>query len=172
VASALLVVDVQQLLIDRLPPARAEEYLGTLSGVIDRARRAGVPVVYIRHGDEELVPGTRAWGITATIAPAPGEPVVDKRFRDAFRETDLAEVLARSGVDHVIVTGIQTEYCVDATLREAERRGYRVTLVADGTATFDVDGATEAQIRAQVHRVAQGRIAEIVPSADLFASQA
>lgn len=123
-------------MIDRLPPARAEEYLGTLSALIAR------------------------------------EPIVDKRFRDAFRETDLHDVLVRAGVDHVIVTGIQTEYCVDATLREAERRGYRVTLVSDGTATFDVEGATEAQIRAQVHRVAQGRIADIVPSAALFNTQA
>jgi nicotinamidase-related amidase len=168
-AIALLVIDVQRALVDDLAPARRSALLGTLGALLDRAHGAGVPVVYVRHdgAPDELLPGTPAWEIASEIAPRPGEPIVDKRFRDAFRETTLADVLDKLDVDHVVVSGMQTEFCIDATVREAERRGYRVTLVEDGHATYAVDGASEEQIRAQVHRIAE-RLAQIVPAAELF----
>jgi nicotinamidase-related amidase len=171
-ATALLVVDVQQALVDDLAPARRSAFLATLGALLDQARAAAIPVVYIRHdgSPDELVPGTPPWEVAGAIAPRAGEPIVEKRFRDAFRETTLAEVLSRLDVDHVVLCGMQTEFCVDATLREAERRGYRVTLVGDGHATFDAEGASEEQIRAQVHRVA-ARLARIVPAAELFTTR-
>jgi nicotinamidase-related amidase len=167
-STALLVVDVQNEVIDELTPDRRATFVAVLAELIARARAYGAPVVYIRHNDEFLTVGSKGWEIAAEIAPRPGEPIVDKRYRDAFRETDLQDVLARLGVDQVVICGIQTEFCVDATLREAERRGYAVTLAADAHATYPVEGATEEQIRAQVHRVAADRIAKIVPTAQLF----
>ncbi|HEY6357372.1 MAG TPA: cysteine hydrolase family protein [Vicinamibacterales bacterium] len=168
-ATALLVIDVQQALVDALESHRRAPFLRTLSELIARARAAGTPVLYVRHADDELRPNTREWEIAAEIAPQPGDAIIEKRHRDSFRETDLHDVLSRLGTDHVVVCGMQTEFCVDATMREADRRGYRVTLIADGHATYPVDGATEEQIRAQVHRVARGRVAEIVSADDLFA---
>jgi nicotinamidase-related amidase len=144
--------------------------LGTLGTLLERARGSGVPVVYVRHDGSpgELVPGTPGWEVAGEIAPRPGEPIVDKRFSDAFRETDLAAVLEKLGAGRIVACGMQTEYCVDATIREAERRGYHVTLVQDGHATYSAEGASEEQIRAQVHRVARGRLAEILPAAEIF----
>jgi nicotinamidase-related amidase len=169
-ATILLVIDVQRALVDALEPRRRAAFMATLGGLLERARGSGVPVVYIRHdgSPDELVHGTPEWEIAAEIAPRPGEPVVDKRFSDAFRETSLAAVLGERGADSVVACGMQTEYCVDATIREAERRGYHVTLVADGHATYPAEGASEEQIRAQVHRVARGRAGRIVPAAELF----
>ena len=167
-SSALLVVDVQRDLVRYLTPQRREEFLNKLRDLIERARTTGTPVVYIRHNDEELVLDTDGWEIAAEITPRADERVVEKTYRDAFRETDLQQVLSNLSVDHVVVCGMQTEFCVDATLREAERRGYRVTLAADCHATFPVDGATEEQIRAQVNRVAAGPVA-VVPASSLFA---
>jgi nicotinamidase-related amidase len=168
-ATALLVIDVQRELVDYLPPDRQAELLATLGATLERARGAGIPVVYVRHdgGADELTPGTPGWEIAHEIAPHASEPIVDKRFPDSFRETNLADVLGALDADRVVVCGMQTEYCVDATLREAERRGYRVTLIEDGHATYAAEGASEEQIRRQVHRVARG-LAEIVPAAQLF----
>jgi nicotinamidase-related amidase len=169
-ATALLIVDVQRMLVDELPLERRTAFVSTLNSLLGRARAAGVAVVYVRHdgGATELTVGTPEWQIASEIAPRSNEPVVDKRFRDAFRETNLAEVLASVGADHLVVGGMQTEFCVDATIREAERRGYRVTLVEDGHATYAVDGTSEEQIRNQVHRVARNRVAQIVPARELF----
>jgi nicotinamidase-related amidase len=168
--TALLVIDVQRELVDALPSARRTVFLATLAELLERARAAGVAVVYVRHdgGPTELTAGTAGWQIAGEIAPKPHEPIVDKRFRDAFRETTLADVLATIGADHLVVGGMQTEFCIDATIREADRRGYRVTLIEDGHATFADGLVSEGQIRALVHRVARGEVAEIVPAAELF----
>jgi nicotinamidase-related amidase len=166
--SALLVIDVQRALVAELAEERRREFLGTLGRVIDGARTGGVPVVYVRHADEELVVGTDGWEIVDAIGPRGGEPIVEKRFRDSFRETDLDAVLAHLDVEHLVVCGMQTEFCVDATVREAERRGFRVTLVGDAHATYPVDGMSAEQIVAHVNRVARG-IADVVDSARVWA---
>ncbi len=154
--------------MQELEPARRSEFLRTLSGILERARENGVAVVYVRHQDDgPLRAGTDAWQIAKEVAPAPEDPIVEKRYCDAFRDTDLAAVLERLGARSIVVCGMQTEYCIDATIREGERRGYDVTLVSDGHATYPADDLTEEQIRRHVHRVARERIA-IVPAADLF----
>ncbi|MGD1066883.1 MAG: cysteine hydrolase family protein [Vulcanimicrobiaceae bacterium] len=163
-------MDVQKGLVDYLPPARSCAFVPTIRGLIDRARAQGVPVVYVQHEEdgEGLVRGTPMWEIAGAIAPLPDDPIVAKRHRDAFRETDLADVLTRLGADRLVVCGMQTEFCIDATIREAERRGYAVTLVGDGHATYDDGALTEEQIRGHVNRVAGGVVATIVPATDLF----
>jgi nicotinamidase-related amidase len=173
-AAALLVIDVQQSLVEELVPDRRDRFLAVLRALLGNARAAAVPVVYVRHdgAPEELIPGTAGWHVAAEIAPEPGEPIVDKRFRDSFRGTNLAEVLDGLDADEVFICGMQTEFCVDATVREAERRGYRVTLIEDAHATSPGGGLSEEQIRAHVHRVARDKVARIVPSAQLFGSPA
>jgi nicotinamidase-related amidase len=114
-------------------------------------------------------PGSDDWQIANEVAPLEGEPIVEKRYRDAFRETNLDDVLRGLDVNRVIVCGMQTEFCIDATIREAERRGYRVDLVGDAHATGSGGGLTEDQIRAHVNRVADGAVARIVPADEAFA---
>jgi nicotinamidase-related amidase len=167
-AVALLVVDVQRELVQGLEAERRSAFLRTLSGLLERARAADVPVVYVRHQDDYLVAGTGDWQIADEIAPRATDRIVEKRYRDAFRETDLAEVLQRLGVDEIVVCGMQTEFCIDATVREGERRGYRVTLVGDGHATYAAGGLTEEQIRDHVNRVAHGDVAKIVAAVEMF----
>jgi len=173
-ATALLVIDVQRALVDELEPEPRTAFLQTIVPVLARARAAHTPVVYVRHNGspEELFPGTAGWEIAAEIEPEPGEPIVDKRFRDAFRETNLAEVLTGLAVDDLVICGMHSEFCVDATVREAERRGYRVALVEDGHVTLPGGGLTAEQIRAHVNRVARGRVARLVPAAATFAPAA
>jgi nicotinamidase-related amidase len=167
--SALLVIDVQQQPLSELSSGeRRAEFLAVLASLVERARERGMPVVYVRHSDEWMRPGSDDWQIASEVAPLAGEAIVEKRFRDAFRETDLAEVLGRLGAGHLIVCGMQTEFGIDATIREAERRGYRVDLVGDAHATGPAGGLSEEQIRTHVHRVAEGAVARIVRAADLF----
>lgn len=164
-----MVIDVQQALVDYLPESRRTEFIALLAALLRDARAAHVPVVYVRHQDEELVANTPGWAIAAAIGPQAGESIVDKRERDAFRDTNLAQLLEGLHVDHLIVCGMQTEYCVDSTVREAERRGYAVTLVADGHATFDSAELSERQIRDHVNAVAHGIARAIVPAHEALA---
>jgi nicotinamidase-related amidase len=138
--------------------------------LLDRARSTGLPIVFVQHDGSpaELIPGTPEWEIASEIAPRAGEPIVEKRFNDAFVQTALTDVLASFDADHVIATGMQTDFCVNATIGGATERGYRVTLVADAHATSPSTGKSEQQIRDAMHEDTLARGARIVSAAELF----
>lgn len=135
--TVLLVIDVQNGVVangwDR------DGVLERLSTLIGRARKDGVPVVYVQHIDEELVEGAEAWRIHERVAPRESESIVAKRYGDAFVETTLSETLARLEAGHLIIAGAQTDACIRSTVHRAMGLGYDVTLAADCHTTDDRD---------------------------------
>lgn len=163
---ALLVIDVQVAMFDE-PVYRGEELLRTIGGLIAKARAANLPVIYVQHctGPEEpLVPGTRGWQIHPAIAPVAGDPIIQKQHSDSFLETTLQEELTRLGIKQLIVSGMQTEFCVDTTSRRAYSLGYAVTLVADAHSTFDSAVLPAEQIVAHHNYVLSGGFAHVQPA--------
>lgn len=148
--TALLVIDVQRAMFDEAYPVyEGEALLERLQSLIARARAAGVPVIYVRHGEgpgEPLAVGTDGWQIHPAIGPEAGERVIDKQTPDSFHETGLQAELAALGVEHLVVAGIQTEMCVDTTCRRAFSLGYQVTLVQDAHSTLDSATLSAPQI--------------------------
>jgi len=157
--AALLVIDVQLGMFEEGDPVhRSDELLATINGLITRARDAGIPVIYVQHsgGDDHLLnPISPGWPIHPAIAPAKDELVIHKRHPDSFQETNLQHELETRGIRHLIVAGIQTEYCVDTTCRRAYSLGYDVTLVQDGHSTWDTKHLKASQIIAH-HNEALG----------------
>jgi nicotinamidase-related amidase len=156
--TALLVIDAQIGLLDGA--YRAGEVLGAISTALDRARSSGAPVIFMRHNHASFAPlmkGAATWEIHPQAAPKPGEIVLDKTASDSFWETDLQAVLDKSGVERIVVAGLQTEFCVDATCRAALSRGFDVTLVADGHTTGDA--VTDAATTIKHHTYALTRLA-------------
>ncbi|GAA1223691.1 cysteine hydrolase family protein [Prauserella halophila] len=133
--TALMVVDVQNAVVDEA--YRRDAVVATIGALVDRARRAGVPVVWVRHADEELVEGSPGWQIVPELQPAGGEAVVGKNYGDAFEDTDLESVLAARGAGTLVVTGAETDACIRSTLHGAFTRGYDVTLVGDAHTAGD-----------------------------------
>ena len=131
----LLVVDVQNDVMDVC--AHADEVVGCIAVLVERARVAGTPVVWVRHHDSGLVEGSDGWRIVPELVPAADEPIVDKEWGDAFADTDLAESLSAAGVTEIVLCGAQTDYCIRSTLHGALVRGYPVTLVEDAHTTED-----------------------------------
>jgi nicotinamidase-related amidase len=78
-----------------------------------------------------LIRGERGHDIIPALAPAPGEPVVDKPGKGAFFATDLHAILTNRGIENLIVGGVTTEVCVHTTVREANDRGYRCVVAED-----------------------------------------
>jgi len=133
--TALLVVDVQTGVV---AGAHArDETVANVGTLVERARRAGVPVVWVRHADDELVPGTGDWQIVPELAPAEDEPIVEKRYGDSFEDTSLEDVLSGLAIGSLVVAGAQTDACIRSTLHGAFARGYDATLVSDAHTTED-----------------------------------
>ncbi|MFF1573757.1 isochorismatase family protein [Leifsonia sp. NPDC058292] len=152
-AKGLMLIDVQRNMLDGDGAIEgAVGFRQALSALIDQARDAGVPIVHVkndgRRGDPDE-PGTNGWELV--FRPLPGEPVVRKDVGDAFESNPaLADVLRAMGVDTVVIAGLQSEHCVQATSRGALGRGLRVELPADGHATYD-DGEPAAEISRRVN---------------------
>src|SRR5215471_12335246 len=83
-----------------------------------------------------LVRGEPGHDIIPALYPIPGEPVIDKPGKGAFYQTDLDLLLHNRGIENLLVCGVTTEVCVNTTVREANDRGYRCIVVADGCGSY------------------------------------
>jgi nicotinamidase-related amidase len=135
--TALLVVDVQNDVVGTA--WHREEVVGRIGDLVQRARAAATPVVWVQHNEEEMPIGSPGWQIIDDLVPADGEPRIDKQYGDSFADTDLESVFEEKKVGHVVLCGAQTDACITATLYGAVHRGYDVTLVADAHTTDDTE---------------------------------
>jgi len=175
--TALVVIDVQVGVVgdayDR------DRIVGNVATLVDAARAAGVPVVWVQHSHPEYLPiGSEGWHYVPELTIADGEPVVGKTYADSFEDTDLEAVLAAGGIGRLVVAGAQTDECIRSTLHGALVRGYDATLVSDAHTTEDQSeyGAptpdlvvAHTNLYWQYHR-APGREAGIVATAEAFVS--
>lgn len=127
-------------------PGGAMEVQGADSAVARAAellrawRYRKLPVVHVQHLASRpdatfLCPGTPGAEIHPEVSPLPSEPVVQKASPNAFRGTDLEQVLRDHGAESLVVAGMMTHMCVDTTVRAASDLGFAVRLAADATAT-------------------------------------
>lgn len=115
--SALLVVDVQTALIKE-HPYNEGKVIENIKRLISIARDSKKEVLFVRHDDGiggELEYGTDGWQIYNEILPHKDEKVFEKKYNSAFFKTGLKEYLEAKKIVTIILTGLQTEYCIDAT---------------------------------------------------------
>lgn len=133
---ALLVVDMQVAVVEQAHERDA--IVARIADLVARARSAGAPVVWVQHQDANLVTDSPGWAIVAELQPATTEPLIHKRYGDAFEGTELEALLERLGVGRLVVTGAQTDACIRNTIHGAFVRGYDTTLVGDCHTTEDL----------------------------------
>ncbi len=131
-----------------------EGHAADLSDCPPAKRERGNPA--LRIGDDGpmgrvLIHGEAGHAIVPSLAPIPGELVIDKPGKGAFYATPLEAELKKRGITHLVFAGVTTEVCVQTTMREANDRGYQCLLVDDATESYfpEFKAATLAMIRAQ-----------------------
>lgn len=147
-AATLVVIDVQREYMEPEPFVTRDgnDLISKCRKLLDSARAAGAPVVFVRHLDREPPADPAKAEICPELAPRPGEPVVEKRFASAFMKTDLDETLARRSAKHLVVCGLATFGCLNATVVCALCKGYEVTVVRDAHGARPLSDATVDQI--------------------------
>ncbi|MFF1875536.1 isochorismatase family protein [Kitasatospora herbaricolor] len=152
--NALILVDAQRDMLEgETAVEQAETFRAALFELLERARAAGVPIVHVQNDGavgEPDQPWTPGWELS--FRALPGEPVVRKAVGNTFEANPaLADVLRAMGVDAVVVAGLQSERCIQATSRGALAHGFDVTVPSDGHTTYD-DGEPAAAIAERVTR--------------------
>ena len=171
--TALLVIDVQNGVVGEA--WERDRVVANVAALVDRARAAGVEVVWVAHSGEGLERDSEAWQYASPLVRRDEEPLVHKRWADSFEETDLEAVLAERAVGRLVVAGAQTDECIRSTLHGAIVRGYDATLVADAHTTEDLSeyGAPTPDLVVAhtnlywANHAAPGRTAGTVDTADV-----
>ena len=142
----LLIIDIQR---DYFPGGRhplvgPEEAAANAGRVLAAFRAAGEPVVHVQHAwdapdAEYLQPGTPGFDIHDAVRPEGDEPVVQKAEPNAFVGTGLDERLRGLGTGELVVAGMMSSMCVDATVRAAVDLGFSTTVVHDACAAPDLE---------------------------------
>ena len=147
---ALLIIDLQVGLLEEEPRAvESDGVIGRINAMAERARARGAPVIFCQH-EETGTPwafATAGWQLDARLVRQMGDLHVRKTALDAFLGTTLQDQLVARGVDHLVVAGYASEFCVDTTVRRAAGLGYAVTLVSDAHTTQDKPHLSADHIR-------------------------
>lgn len=143
--TALLLIDIQNDYF----PGGANELIGAqLAGqnagiLVKMFRKQAAPVIHIRHistrpGSTFFLPDTPGADIHESVAPADGERIIVKHYPNSFRETELLDYLRSKGITDLVIAGMMTHMCVDATVRAAKDLGFNIILAGDACATKDL----------------------------------
>lgn len=144
---ALIVIDIQNEYFENggIPLVNPVKASLNARKVLEHFRENDLPIAHIQHvsADAEAMPifveGTDGVEIHENVKPLDGERVFQKFYPNSFRETGLLDYLKENGVTEVIITGMMTHMCVDATTRAAFDFGYKCTVIGDTCASRDLE---------------------------------
>ena len=137
----LLVIDIQKGITDsRL--YNFDSFIKETQRIIDSARRNNVEIIYVQHDDG---PGTGFsvgdWDfeIADQVAPKNGEKIFVKSINSCFGNKEFVQYLQELEDKNLMIVGLQTNFCIDATVKSAFERGFDVIIPKGTNSTFDND---------------------------------
>ena len=137
----LLVIDIQKGITDnRL--YNFEGFIENTTKIIDTARKNHVELIYIQHDDgpgSGFSAGDEAYEIADQVRSQAGEKIFCKTINTCFGNKEFADYLNKSGEKQLMIIGLQTNFCIDATVKSAFERGYEVIIPEGANSTFDND---------------------------------
>ena len=177
--SALLLIDIQNDYFSggKMELVHAEE-AGVQAGTLLKAARIKkILIIHIQHLSTRpdasfFIPGTPGSEIHELVSPQTGESIVQKNYPNSFRGTNLGKILTDAGIDHLIIAGMMTHMCVDATVRAAADLGYCITLASDACATRNLnwDGKIipAAEVQGAFLAALSGLYAQVIPVSEIL----
>ncbi|GHD78638.1 cysteine hydrolase family protein [Vogesella fluminis] len=170
--SALLIIDMQHGLYHSPDaPWQRETVLANIQQLIHQAHATGAPVLAARHtgpAGSPIAAGNAAWQLLPELQLDPAQDVIfDKTRPDCFTGTLLQDWLHERGIQRLVIAGMKTQYCVDATCRSASDRGLQCLLAADAHTCMDTSQLSARQIVAHHNATLHGAFAQVLPSSQI-----
>ena len=144
--TALIIIDIQNDYFDggSNKLAGSNEAAKNARLILDDFRSKGLPIVHVQHIATRptatfFIPDTLGADIFVDVRPFDDEKLIIKHYPNSFRETDLLEYLQSLDISQLVICGMMTHMCVDATTRAAKDFGFECTLISDACATKDLE---------------------------------
>lgn len=137
----VLAIDIQKgITDDRL--YNFDSFIQNTVKILETARKNQVEVIYFQHDDgpgSGFSVGDEDFEIATQVAPMEGEKIYTKDINSCFGNKEFAEYLEEVKEDTLMIVGLQTNFCIDATIKSAFERGYKVIVPKGANSTFDND---------------------------------
>ena len=122
----LLIVDTQKMIMTNFLYA-FDTFSQNVIDLINEARNNKIEVIFVRHDDGTvLTKGVDGFEIYDSFAPRADEKIFDKYVNSAFRNTGLKDYLRNKNENDIVIAGLQTEYCIDATIKCGFEHGFHM----------------------------------------------
>ncbi|MFH7000666.1 cysteine hydrolase family protein [Flavobacterium bizetiae] len=142
--TALIIIDIQN---DYFPGGtmelvEPEKAALKAKEVLSYFRENKMPVIHVQHialqeGATFFLPNTKGAEINSIVAPLANEKIITKNYPNSFRDTKLLEYLHENNITNLVIAGMMTDVCIDATVRASMDNGFNNTLISDAVATRD-----------------------------------
>jgi len=135
----LLVVDTQKAITNN-KLYQFEVFESRVKELIKKSRNNGVEIIFVRHDDgpgNELTKGNDGFEIYEGFMPDNDELIFDKTVNSSFKDTGLLEYLRKKEENTVVIVGLQTDYCIDATIKAGFEHGFKMIVPENTNSTFD-----------------------------------
>lgn len=143
---ALIIIDIQNDYFDKGTMTLVGSELASQNArlVLDRFRAEGLPVIHIQHIARSLaatffLPNTVGAEIHKNVTPLLQEKVIVKHYPNSFKETELLDYLKANNITNLVICGMMTHMCIDATTRAAKDFGFNCVLIGDACATRNLE---------------------------------
>lgn len=145
-SKALLIIDIQNDYFENgaMVLVGSDKASQNAKLVLESFRNNDLPVVHIQHinnGEDAtfFLPETKGAEIHENVKPEEGETLIVKHYPNSFRETELLDHLRSNDITDLVIVGMMTQMCVDATTRAAKDFGFNCTVLGDACATLDLE---------------------------------
>ena len=167
----LLVVDMQKCLVDE-ELYDYDSFVEKTAKLIDAARKNRVEVIYVQHDagpGSGLSAGDDGFEIADQVSPEEGEKIFIKTINSCFGNKEFKEYMEQQEDKRLMIIGLQTNYCIDATVKSAFERGYEVIIPEGTNSTFDNDYMTGETTVRYYNEDVWDSVADVIPFEEAMA---
>ena len=164
--TAFIIIDVQNILVET--GFQTNSLLEKISYLQNQARSKNIEIIYVQHIEDSEAQTSEDWQLSELLNRKPNEKVFQKKYNRLFKETGLKEYLDKQGIKKLVLCGMQTEYCVDTSVKVAFEYGYQLIIPEGTCTTFDGNDIPAETINEFYEDIWVGRFADVLDYKHIF----
>lgn len=164
--TAFIIIDVQNILVET--GFETEKLLEKIAYLQDQARSKNIEIIYVQHIENPEAQTLEDWQLSALLNRKPDEKVFQKRYNSIFKETGLKEYLDQQGIEQLVLCGMQTEYCVDTSVKVGFEYGYKLVIPEGAVTTFDGEDIPAETLNEFYENIWEERFADVLDYKTIF----